>query len=304
MIKYLISLLLLCNVLYAKIIVPNEVYGEVKKIQYQLESILLYYGIKYEIDKIKQSVQISTSLKPRSAWQKSYEIMIKINFLRTLHNLPIIEPINMAPVLHLNPNLVYEQTQRILAELRIFKYVQNIANIDPLYKAYTNKTPLDVYNEFAVISALLDVLNKVEITPSYVFGENMRIYKDLSQILDLLDIHDDTIPAKKNTHATPTNTFITGMLTLEKIKQLQILSGIDFINFNSFKKLKQTPSEVFSITEMIIAELQTIKAYLKISTITPPATEYHDKTPSEVDQLMSWNLRKLNLIRTLDNVVN
>jgi hypothetical protein len=51
---------------------------------------------------------------------------------------------------------------------------------------------------------------------------------------------------------------------------------------------------------MIIAELQTIKAYLGIPNITPAAAQYQLKTPAEVDQLMSWNLRKLNLIHSLN----
>ncbi len=48
---------------------------------------------------------------------------------------------------------------------------------------------------------------------------------------------------------------------------------------------------------MIIAELQTIKAYIGLKHyITPVATTYRDKTPAHVEQLMSWNLRKVSLI--------
>jgi hypothetical protein len=90
------------------------------------------------------------------------------------------------------------------------------------------------------------------------------------------------------------------MQTLQKIKQLQIVSGIDFVDFSEFKKNEATPSEVFSLTQMIIAEIQTIKAYLGIKTITPGAEKYQEKTPIEVNQLMSWSLRKLNLINSLD----
>ena len=51
---------------------------------------------------------------------------------------------------------------------------------------------------------------------------------------------------------------------------------------------------------MVISEIQTIKAYLGIDIITAAATKYNTKTPAEVGQLMSWNLRKLNLITTLN----
>jgi len=53
------------------------------------------------------------------------------------------------------------------------------------------------------------------------------------------------------------------------------------------------------MTQMVLAELQTIKAYIGIDTITPGAARYTTKTPAEVDQLMGWNLRKLDLIKSI-----
>lgn len=303
MIKRLLLLFtLFLNILYANStvpkITPNEVYSEVMILQDEVYNLMDYFDVKYDKNKIVDKV--NAKLKPRNVWQKSYEIMIKINILRNKYNLPTIEPVNMVPVLNLNPDLVYEQTQRIKTELSIFRYRLGIPNIK--YKKdykFKTKTPLDVYNGLSNLSNLFDVLSKGEITPSYVFAENMRIYNDIDLILSYFDINDETIPQKKNIYATPTDTFNIGLKTLEKIKQLQISVGIEFVNFNSFKKKTQTPSEVFTITQMIISELQTIKAYLGITAITPAAIEYKTKTPVEVDQLMSWNLRKLKLLKSL-----
>jgi len=51
---------------------------------------------------------------------------------------------------------------------------------------------------------------------------------------------------------------------------------------------------------MIIAELQTIKAYIGLlHYITPSSTICTRKTPADVDQLMNWNLRKISLIEGL-----
>ena len=297
--KILILTMLLANVLFAKQITPSEVFGQVMLISDEVHNLIAYYGIDHDHEAIQKATHVKTNLKPRNVWQKTYEIMIKINLLRANHKLPIMEPVNMVPVLNLNPDLVYEQTQRILTELKIFELRMGIKSANTKLKVFKGKTPMDVFNGLSAISAAIDEINKGGVTPSYVFGENMRVLDDITNILDKLGIEDKTIPAQKNTNATPTNTFNTGILSLEKMKQLQIASGIDFVDFNAFKKLKQTPSEVFSITQMIIAELQTIKAYLAIKEITPPANQYKTKTPIEVDQLMSWNLRKLNLIKTL-----
>lgn len=300
MIKRLLILALFLNGAVAKDLTPNDVYSQVMLIKENIHQLLKYYDVKHDHEAMQNRVVVKTPLKPRNVWQKTYEIMIKINILRDEHHLPIIEPINMPPVANLNPDLVYEQTQRILTELKIFETRLSITIPKENLQKVKRKTPLDVFNALNGISLTIDELNKYKVTPSYVFGENMRVYDDISLILDTLNIEDNTIPAKKNIKSTPNDTANTALKTLEKIKQLQVISGIAFVDFRDFKKEKQTPSDVFSLTQMIIAELQTIKAYLGLSTyITPAATQYQAKTPAEVDQLMSWNLRKLELINSL-----
>ena len=288
--------------IWAGDITPSDVYSEVMRIKKEVNYLLDYYHIEYDEKAMERESAVKVNLKPRDVWQKSYEIMIKINILRSIYDLPSISPVNMAPVLNLNPDLVWEQTQRVLTELRIFEYRNFIPTKTFKVKKYENKTPLDVFNGFSYISVAMDKLNRSSFTPSYVFAQNMRVYDDLSLIISRLGIEDNTIPAKINPKATPNDTFKTGMKILEKIKQLQILAGISFVDFSSISKGKATPSDVFSITQMIIAELQTLKAYLKINSITIAAKEYDSKTPVEVDQLMSWNLRKLNLVGNIVDV--
>jgi len=297
--KKIVLLLLLTYSLFAKNITPNEVYSQVMLISDEIHFLLKHYSIEHKHDEIIKRVKVATKLKPRNTWQITYEIMVKINMLREQHDLPIIEPVNMEPVLNINPDAVYEQTQRILTELKIFEIRKGIKAPVFKEKSYQNKTPIDVFNGLSHISMSLDELNRGGITPSLVFAENMRLYDDIGLILRFLNIQDKTIPDKKYKKATPNDTFESAMDVLEKIKQLQIGAGIDFVNFYEFKKKNITPREVFTITQMIIAELQTIKAYIGIDTITPAATKYKTKTPVEVHQLMSWNLRKLNLIHSL-----
>jgi len=297
--KKVVLLFLLCFSLSAKTITPNDVYSEVVFITDEIHYLLKYYGIKHDHDGIIHRTTITSRLKPRNVWQITYEIMIKINILRQEYKLPVIEPINMAPVLHLNPDLVYEQTQRIQTELKIFFIRQGVKVPKIKRKIYKGKTPLDVFIGLSHISASFDELNGGRFTPSYVFGEQMRLYDDITLILQHLQIGDKTIPKKKNIYATPADVFKESMKILEKIKQLQIIAGIEFVDFNEFKKGNETPGEVYTITQMILAELQTIKAYLGIELITPAATKYNTKTPVEVEQLVSWNLRKLNLINSL-----
>jgi len=295
-------LLVLVSTIHAKKITPNEVYSQVSLISEELHSIMSYYDVKHNDEEIKKKTKVSVDLKPRNVWQKSYEIMIKINILRNKYGLPTIKPVNMSPVLHLNPDLVYEQTQRILTELKIFKLRMGIKKSFFKEKKFTNRKPLDVFNGLSYISTSLDILNKGGLTPSFVFAENMKVYDDISLILEFLEIEDNTIPGFKNKNATPNDTFNTALQILEKIKYLQINVGMEFVDFSGFKKDKIIPSDVFSLTQMILSELQTLKAYIGLKTITSTASKYKTKTPTEVDQLMSWNLRKLNLVDSLYRV--
>jgi len=298
--KIIIFILLISLSLFSKEITSNEVYSQVMIIEEEVHSLLKYYGIKLSHDKLIKITKITTPLRPRNVWQRTYEIMIKINILRDRYNLPVIEPINMTPVLNLNPDLVYEQTQRILTEIKIFKLRRGIQELVLKEKVFKAKTPLDVFNALSRISMIFDILNKGVVAPSLVFGENVRVYDDITLILQNLELQDDTIPEEKMLNATPADTYSLGLDILQKIKQLQIMSGISFVDFSEFKKSKVTSSDVFGLTQMIIAELQTIKAYLKIKTITHAAIKYNKKTLLETNQLMSWNLRKLNLINSLN----
>ncbi|MCK5110050.1 MAG: hypothetical protein KAQ94_00925 [Arcobacteraceae bacterium] len=302
MIKFLIITVLFFSSVFAKNITSNEVYTQVRLIQEEVHNLHKHFGTEHHHeDEGDAAHKVKTKLKPRNSWQKTYEILIKINILRNENNLPTIEPVNMTPVLNLNPDLTYEMTQRILTELRIFQYMVGIKSATQMPEKFQGKSSLDVFNGLSHISESLDELNKMGFTSSYVFGENMRVYDDLTIILQHLNIKDETIPAKQDMKATPMDTFNLGMEMLLKIKQLQIKSGIDFVDYSGFKKSKVTPSDVFAISGMIIAELQVIKAYIGLNDyITPAATKYNSKTPVEVDQLMNWNLRKLSLINSLE----
>jgi hypothetical protein len=279
----------------------SEVYGQVMLIEEELDFLLDHYKVLHHHHKDGEKMtHVTVELRPRDVWQKTYEIMIKINILRNKFGLPTIEPINMSPVLSLSPNLVYEQTQRILTELSIFKTREGIASSVLKKQEFKDKVPLDVFNALYHVSVLLDELNGAEIPFSFSYGETLRIYDDITSVLQHLNIEDNTIPEIKNFSATPTDILNNGILLLEKIKQLQILAGIAVVDFSEFKKAEAGERDVFEISQMVLAEFQTIKAYVGIKTITPAATQYEGKTVAEVNQLMSWNLRKINLIQSLN----
>ena len=299
MIRIFISLLLALG-LSAKTITPNDVYSQSILIQNHLHFLLKHYNVEHRHEKIKKNANFSIKLKPRHSWQKSYEILVKINMMRALNDLPRIEPVGIVAVENLNPDMVYEQTQRILTEIKIFENRKDM--IVPEFKiiTYSNKTPLDVYNAFTDISMSFDELNYSELSPSYVFAETMRIYDDLTIVLNHLRIKDDSVPTKRLKSATPKDSLKVSLKVLDKIKTLQRMAGINAIDMSEFKRDEVLPSDVYSITGVILAELQTLKAYIGLNNdVTTPALHYVAKVPADIEQLMQWNLKKLLLINNL-----
>ncbi|MCU7836765.1 MAG: hypothetical protein KZQ83_16140 [gamma proteobacterium symbiont of Taylorina sp.] len=275
----------------------SDVYAQVMQIEKELFIIRNFFGIsqKAEFREIRKA-----QLKPRHVWQKTYEIIVKINILRRINSLPIIEPVNMEPVLNMDPILVYEQTQRILTELRIVRFRLGIEGEISSLEKFSNKQPMDVYNKLKEVSALLDVINGSEFTPSYVFGEAMRIYEDVNTILSKLLIRDLTIPPEKLLKVTPGDTQLTALFLLGKLSELEQGIGIEGVDASVFFQDEPNPADVFELTQVILAELQVIKATLGIRHVITQAAQYYtQKTPADANQLLGWSLLKINQIVTL-----
>lgn len=282
---------------YAKEASPSDVYKQVVMIQQELELIKKYFKItkKAQYEKVKTS-----QLAPRHTWQKAYEILVKINILRRTNGMSVIEPVNLEPRIKLKPILVYEMTQRILTEIKIFKYRHDIAEQIKKVPNFHNKTPIDVFNKLREVSIDMDIINGLEFTPSYVFGEAMRIYEDISMILKQLKIEDKSVPPLKPSDAQPKDAFEQGMRVLKKIIDLESSIGVETLDMNAFIRQDVEPGHVYELTQIILAELQVVKASVGIrNKITPAAIYYSQKRPSDVYQVFGWSYNKLNQISGL-----
>jgi hypothetical protein len=101
--------------------------------------------------------------------------------------------------------------------------------------------------------------------------------------------------------ATPTDSFEAALQLLQEIKRVQNLAHIESIDIYAFKSNKTiTPTEVFGLTGIVLVELQTLKAYLDLKhAFTPLANFYYDKTPGDVQQMLRWSTKKMQLIQSL-----
>jgi hypothetical protein len=276
---------------------PSEVYAQVMQIDKEIDLLQRYFGVERE----KKTDIYQGNLRSRHVWEKSYLVQVKINVLRKKIGLPRNEPHSIEPELNLSPGLVFEQSQRILAELRILKKRLGITKQVSPSQQYAGKQSIDVFNKLHHISYQLDVINREEINPNYVFAEVMRVYEDIATLLKALQLRDQTYPPGKQEKVTPADSLAATFELLAEIQRLQKDAGIERADFSIFQKKEEVlPSDVFNLVSMALAELQTIKAYSELNYyVTPPAVTHKRKKPNDVHQLLRWTTRMLRQIRSL-----
>lgn len=155
-----------------------------------------------------------------------------------------------------------------------------ISSRTPQAKRQRSKTPADVYNLLNAISTQLDTVIGESFTPSHVYAQTMRILDDLNVILARLDIHERIGPPNKDSKTQPKDVYDTALLAMNEVHRLQTMAAVEPVDFRLFKVGEITPSDVFDISQMLLAELQPIKAHLQLSSITIPAQDYSGKIPA------------------------
>jgi len=262
----------------------------------EVQLIKKHFGITKEAKPKK----INTKMLTRHTRGRAYEIFSKVNILRVKNGLPTVEPPNMEPTTELNAKYTYGQLERLLAEIHILKFHFGINKKVKPSKISSHKTVADTYNYLGRVSAELDTINGEAFTPSHVFSEAMRIYEDMGAILLHLEKDDYTIPPRKLKQAKPQDTYELALDLLNTLKSLILQSGIKSIDFYAFERTNVTPSDVYEITQLILSELQVIKASIGLSHETTRGAVYTvGKTPADAAQVMGWLNAKAELIKNL-----
>lgn len=280
---------------------PPEVHRQIERIVAEINALKLYF----QVSKQAEPVPFRVVFAPRHLWYKSYELFIKLNLLRARQDLPALFPPVMAPRRQISLTDLLEQNQRLLLELRLLRNYLGIEQPEILADEEEGDGELghfslsDDYNSLSQASRTLDLLNGVEVTPSDVFAEVMRIISDVDNLLAVLDIQDNTVPPPRYAQAKPRDVFGVGLQVLEEIRRLHEVAGMKSVDFYPLQTLENiSPSEVFSLTGLILAELQPLKAHLGLHhEFTDPARHYEARVPADVLQLMGWTLRKLQQLR-------
>lgn len=278
-------------------ITPTDVFGQTLLIEQETETIRRYFNVTSKAT----YTPVQAEIKPRHTWQKTYQILMKINVLRRKHGLPVITPTSYEPMANVEPRMVWAQTQRILTEIRILKRFLAIPGEAESIPRLEEKKPLDVYNKLGEILALWGGLIGTGFTPSHVYGEVLRLNKDIDSILLRLKIFDYAAPPPKKEEAGLQEALELAFEVMDEIQRLQRLANMEVTDFSALRKTNNIAAvDVFNMVDMALAEMDTIKVKIGLThSVTPIADHYEDKHPTDVAQTLGYMVNKLRLIKSL-----
>lgn len=277
---------------------PDDVYAQALLIEQESESIRRHFNLARAA---VPYAPVQIALQPRHVWQKTYAVLMQISAFRRQHGLLAIMPASREPAAALSAGDNWGQALRILTEIRILKHYLGIPSEFGPAPHLEGKAAKDVYNKFSEIQALWAGLIGGGFTPAQVYGEVMRLNKDIDGVLYQLKIFDSAYPPQKSTEAGAKEALDAAFAVMEEIQRLQRSAGMETADFSAFRQEGEvSPSDVFNMVDMALAELEPIRVRIGLQhTITPPADYYEDKHPADVAQTLGYLANKLRLLKSL-----
>lgn len=278
-------------------ITPSEVFAEAVRIERETALLEHHLGVsgaaRYQ--------PVEADLKPRHVWARAHMLLAKIDIFRRHHGMVATRPVAIEPVRELEPFYAWEQVRRILTEIAIIK--KRLGLIEQIEEppVVESKRPIDTFNQLGRVSARWNLLIGGMISPSDVYAQVLRLNEDVNLLLRHFGVIDTAVPPAKELQAQPADSLAGAFAVLEELRRLQGSVGIEPADLEVFRAngAEVLPEDVFNLVEMLLAEIQTIKAQRGlVHAVTPAAEHYEGKRPADVLQLLGYVRNKLRLVRT------
>jgi len=284
---------------------PNDVFTGVEYANILVSNILSDKGISREEIPLSRE----KAAKPMHVYELQVSVLAEL-YDYAIKNNRTPPPLAASTPIKYTPTDVYYLTQLILNNLKEIYTDAGGVITGKSIKRYSDKTPVDVYQELFKLYYQLNLLNgKSKVSPSEVYAHIYRAKEDLQYSLLLLSKRLDKSKEKeKRLLVTATygmHTDGTTLSPLEKGKKPADVQGMAFkvrekLNAlrvkNKLAEIKSPtlsdysgnikPIDVFLQTQFIIAELNLLKIPMGINRATSNAKTVTGKTPSDVFQEM------------------
>lgn len=267
---------------------PNDVYQQVDDMYNQMMVLREHE----KIDVAPKHPSLQTNKRPIHVYAKAIELNEKIIRLQTKYGITSATP-KTIPVRAITPleafNLVKELNQEVSKVTQANGLKHTPAPVA------TNKTPSNSYEKLMAVSMAMDGIIE-PIDPNQVFRNSQIIDGEIDLIAKAMNIEfvDRKVPLDET--ATPFDSTIEGFMNLYRLAKLERKLGIPAVRVADFPIEKITPTQVYDMTNNILAELVRIKVKLGITEPAPSPELLKGKKPYEVNQLMIKVGRKIDAL--------
>lgn len=230
---------------------------------------------------------------PVHVYAKTLEIMRKVSRVQRKFGITPSE-VGQIPVKNIVPKDVFGHVQAIIEELRRVKGQLVIEDEIQPAPFEGRKTPSFVYKNLGDASFLLDGLVGRPITPNDVYGNVLRIHDEMELVAAKLGADLELDPPAVNGRKRPKQVAQQMLRATYKVINLQTRLGMDASSVPTLTLVRVTPSEVFEVTNLLLAEMARIKTHLNIELPHASRGEERNKTPTDVF------VQVLRMIKNLD----
>lgn len=235
---------------------------------------------------------------PVHVYAKSLEVMKKVSRLqRKLGMRP--GRVGQIPVKEIAPKDVLGSVNAIVAQLRRVKSQLVIKDKIPPAPFEGAKTPSMVYKNLGDASLMMDGLVGRHITPNDVFGNVVEILAEMELIAAKLKVVLESNPPRVEGRKRPKDVAQQLLRATYKVTNLQSRLGMDASGVPTITLVRVTPTEVYEVTNILLAEMARIKTHLNVKLPRSPSrAEPRNKTPTAVFA------QALLIIDNLDRLAN
>ena len=200
---------------------------------------------------------------PVHAYARALEVLEKVARTQRRLGMEAVDP-GSIPVKTIVPADVLGQVQRSTEEVRKIKSQLVIEDsIDPA-PLVNGKTPSLVYKNLGDASLLLNALVGRPMTPNDTFGRLEYVYDDMELIAANLQVSlNRELPTVEGRKSSGDVARLI-LRSSYKIIDLQNRLGMDASHVPQLAMVRVTPAENFEVTNILLAELNRIKAHLNI----------------------------------------
>ena len=232
---------------------------------------------------------------PVHVYAKASEVLEKVARVQSRLGMEEVDP-GFIPVKEIVPADVLGQVHRSTEEIRKIKS-QLVIEETPEPAPFVNgKTPSLVYKNLGDASLLLNALVGRPITPNDVFGRLEYVYDDMELIAANLRVSLNRELSAVDGRRSPKDVARLILRASYKIIDLQNRLGMDASNVPQLTFVRVTPAENFEVTNILLAEMNRIKAHLNIDLPHEPRPVPRGKRPTDVFAQVAQILRNLDIL--------